>query len=154
MYPTATRNPGPANASALRQRLRPGIATVRYASARLGVTRARRHPGWAGRDGGVSCALCSRSVRRVAMTGQPVSGPRGGFLAWLTNNLVHPKMQMGTYTESHRGTSHRAETGTRPERRVIALTGRFSTILTRSHGPLGARPGHRPPMSRSTASIR
>src|SRR5205807_9677378 len=44
MYPTATRNPGPANATILRQKLAVfGTASERCTSGRLGVSASRRH---------------------------------------------------------------------------------------------------------------
>src|SRR3954470_18593387 len=44
MYPTATRNPGPANATILRQKLAVfGTASERCTSGRLGVSASSRH---------------------------------------------------------------------------------------------------------------
>src|SRR4051812_36871123 len=44
MYPTATRNPGPANAIILRQKLAVlGTARLRFTSGRLGVRASSRH---------------------------------------------------------------------------------------------------------------
>jgi hypothetical protein len=44
MYPTATRYPGPANATIFRHHVVPSTGTLRYTSTSDGVARARRHP--------------------------------------------------------------------------------------------------------------
>ena len=53
MYPTATRKPGPENASTLRQNEAPaGTVMVRCTSGRLSAVRACAQPGSAGGGGG------------------------------------------------------------------------------------------------------